>query len=361
MKGFAAAFAILLAAACTGDSPPTGRSSDTHVPSSARPHADAMTCKLPVYTATMGGESALFLGGFVTFPDATQQSDPAGVIRPRYPDDFATTTAPVLYGSGPASYDLAQKRWLPVPAAQSSPDGAYYAYGVLHASNPRPPVTIHVVDVAHATEKIFPVTNQELGSTMGARVTDFDGSNVYFTSVQQQGPPLGAWRLNVATGSVAQLSHLSGVGLVRAGYAWINRLDPRDPLPPPWRFGSPSNSVVRVDLSNGSETVWYYAPGQIASIVGLLDSGSPIIRTASGPDFDVGHGAVRLVPIPGATGTLVFGGGMWLSDPQVDGSRIWFGGSRAMYLYTPAEGLRKVFDFNGEATVAAIVPAGFCR
>jgi hypothetical protein len=367
MKGLAAAFVILVAAACTSFPPQsatnTRTASEPRISSGPTPPADTnFTCKLPVITSTQGGDFASFQGGFVTFPQATFEPDPAGRIGSRYRErDFATVASPVLYGSGPAFYDLAQRRWVPVGAAQSSPDGAYYAYGILNGSDPRPPVTIHLVDVAHATERTFTVTNQDLGSTIGARVIDFDGSAIYFTSLQTQGMPLGIWKLDIASGTVRELSHLYGVAMARGGYAWINRIDPRDAEgPQTGRSGPVSNSVVRVNLATGAETVWYYAPGQMVFIAGLDEHGHPIVRTSS-PNQSIDQGAVLLVPSPGDRGTLIFGGGPWLTEPQTDGGRLWFGSARAIYLYTAASGFRKVFNFTGDVTVAAIYPVGFCR
>jgi hypothetical protein len=386
MKGLAAAFVILLTAACASSPPQsatnTQTASESRISSGPTPPADIpqpagtpqpqaqdpslssvnFTCKLPVIKSTQGGDFASFQGGFVTFPQATFEPDPTGRISSRYRErDFATAASPVLYGSGPAFYDLAQRRWVPVGAAQSSPDGAYYAYGILNGSDPRPPVTIHLVDVAHATERTFTVTNQDLGSTIGARVIDFDGSAIYFTSLQTQGMPLGIWKLDIASGTVRELSHLYGVAMARGGYAWLNRIDPRDPGgPQTGRSGPRSNSVVRINLATAAETVWYYAPGQMVFIAGLDEHGHPIVRTSS-PNQSIDQGAVLLVPSPGDRGTLIFGGGPWLTEPQTDGGRLWFGAAREIYLYTAASGFRKVFNFTGDVTVAAIYPVGFCR
>src|SRR3981081_4147718 len=115
MKGLAAAFVILLSAACTSSPPPSATSTrtapDPRISSSPPPPADTFqpagtpqpqapdpslstanfTCKLPVITSTQGGDFASFQGGFVTFPQATFEPDPAGRISSRYRErGFAT-------------------------------------------------------------------------------------------------------------------------------------------------------------------------------------------------------------------------------------------------------------------------------
>jgi hypothetical protein len=301
----------------------------------------------------------------LTFPRATYETDPAGGIVSRYREgDFATKASPVLYGNGPAFYDLAKKRWVPVGPAQSSPDGAFYAYGTLNPSNPGAPYLIHVLDVATATDRTFTVQPRpEFGNAIGPYVTDFDGSAVYFSSVQSMGPPSGAFKLDIRSGAVQQVSKIGGEAFTSGGYAWANRIDPRDPDgPQTGRSGPRSNSVVRVDLLTGEETVWYFAGGQMVYMYGLDRAGKPLVAIAPGPDFS--RTALRLVGSPQDDGSLIYdgAGGLWFNSPQPDNqARLWFGNDRGIYLYTPAKGLQKVFVFRGNPTFGeSIQPAGLC-
>lgn len=328
----------------------------------------SFACRLPVVRSTQGGDFASYEGGFVAFPQATFQPDPEGVINSEYlQQDFVTVAKPVLHGTpngGPPYYDVPQKRWIPASAGQSSPDGAFYAYSLVNSSNAGPPYRIRIVDVARATERVITMnTIPDFGGAIGAEVLDFDDRGVYFTSYQTMGFPVGVWRLNVASGSVSTLSVAFGVVMVRGGYAWLDRVDQRDPSPPQTgRSGPVSNSIVRIDLSNGKETVWYYAPGQMVFLQGLDRDGKPIVSVTPGPDFRRAP-LLRLVPSPQDSGAVIYAdGGMLFSTSQGDtGGRLWFGNDRGIYLYTPAAGLQKVFAFNGDPMFSqAMAPAGFC-
>jgi hypothetical protein len=317
----------------------------------------------------VGGDSATYRGGFITLPQAGYQPDPAAVITNEdLAGGFVTAATPVLHGTqqaGPPFYDLAMKRWVPAGAPQSSPDGSSYAYGVLNGSNPGAPFSIHVVAIASGVDHVFTVpTSPDFGGAVGAWVGDFDGSSVYFSSQQQMGPPLGVWRLDIASGAVHQLSKELSVAAISGSDVWLNRIDPRDPQgPQTGRSGPRANSVVRVDLSSGQETVWYYAAGHQVFLEGIDRLGAPIISDAAPPDFV--HAAVRLVSKPESAGITIYDGvgGLWFSAVQSDISgRLWLGSDRGIYLWTPSVGLQKVYAYSGDAMVEghAVLPAGLC-
>jgi hypothetical protein len=189
-------------------------------------------------------------------------------------------------------------------------------------------------------------------------------------------PENGVWRLDLTSGSIKQVAQVDTQPLgdvrVQGGYAWIGRMDPRDPSPPRSNFPEQKfNSVVRVDLDTGAETVWYYRPGTEVWIGGLSPIGTPIVNIASGPEFH-SPGEIRLVVQPGTEGTLIYGGGLAFASPQVDviddspGSRpfdrFWFGNSQGLYLYTPSGGMRKVLaPPSNVLSNGGIFPAGDCR
>ena len=326
-------------------------------------------CRLPVTMYVAGGDSASYRGGFITFPQAVHQPDPAGAITNEdLAGGFVTTATPVLHGTlqaGPPFYDLARKRWVPAGAGQSSPDGSSYAFGVLNGSNPGAPFAIHVVTIASSADHVFTVsTTPDFGGAVGAWVGNFDGSNVYFSSQQQMGPPMGVWRLDIASGAVHLLSKELGVAAIRGSDVWLNRIDPRDPEgPQTGRSGPRANSVVRVDLSTGQETVWYYAAGHQVFLEGIDRLGGPIISDAPPPNFT--HAAVRLVSKPESAGIAIYDGvgGLWFSAAQSDISgRLWLGSDRGIYLWTPAVGLQKVYAYSGDPMVEAhtVLPSGQC-
>jgi hypothetical protein len=327
------------------------------------------SCLLPAATYAAGGDSATYRGGFITLPQAGYQPDPAGSITNEdMAGGFVTAATPVLHGTlqaGSPFYDLARKRWVPAGAGQSSPDGASYAYGVLNGSNPGSPYPIHVVSVATGADHVFTVpTTPDFGAGVGAWVGDFDGASVYFSSQQQMGPPAGVWRLDLASGAVHRLSTELGVAAIRGGYVWLNRIDPRDPEGPlTGRSGPRSNSVIRVDLATGKETVWYFAAGHQVSVESIDRLGAAIISDAQPPDFS--HVAIHLVSKPESSGIAIYDGmgGLRLSAPQSDvQGRLWLGSDRGIYLWTPAVGLQKVYAYAGNPTseAHAILPSGLC-
>lgn len=379
MKLFVAALATLAIAACSqtptaAGSPRTSPPSSPTVQPSLSPVTDlplskvGFTCRLPVTEYVIpGGDYASYKGSSISFPQATLQADPAGLIANEdLAGGFATSAKPVLHGTlqtGAPFYDLAKKRWVPVGAGQSSPDGSSYAYGVMNASGAAASFAIHVVTVSSGADRIFTVpTTPDVGGA-GAWVGDFDGSSVYFSSQQQMGPPAGVWRLDIASGAVRQLSKVLSVAAIGGGYIWLNRIDPRDPEgPQTGRSGLRANSVVRVDLSTGQETVWYYAKGHQVFLDGVDRLGAPIVSDAPPPNFT--HVALRLVSRPESTGITIYDGvgGLNFSAPQSDISgRLWLGGDRGVYLWTPAVGLQKVFASNGDPMFPKLtLPAGLC-
>ena len=328
------------------------------------------SCRLPVVRSTQGGDSATFDGGFVTLPSATLQPDPTSQIRSRYTEgDFVTDRAPVLYGIpqvGPPFYDASQHRWIPAAAAQSSPDGGSYAYATVGASSSEP-AHIHVVNVGTGTEKVFNVAVPAVGAPNGVVVADFDGSGVFFLVSQVESYSSGVWRLDVATGGVKPLAQVTAVMKLHGGSAWLGRTDPHDPSPP----SVPASrrlydSIVAVNLTTGVETPWYYRPGHSVVLRGFDTVGHPIVSVSFEPDYPVDTSEIRLIDAPGtggeSNGEIVYTGGPWLSEPQADGDRLWFGSDRGIYLYTQATGLQKVFGFKVVGSAPeAMLPAGFCR
>lgn len=320
------------------------------------------SCRLPVIRYTSGGDFVQYQGGFITFPQGISVTDPAGVIFSEYlQEDLVTKATPQLHGTGGPFYDLAMKRWVPSAPGLTSPDGSHYAYSRIGASS-TDPVVVHIVDVAHGSESTVSVTMPAPAAAVGAHVVDFDGASVYLVSDQFERFPMGVWRLDLATGTLHQLTDVGGVILVRNGVVWAGSIDPRDPNPPrPPRSGELFDTLLRLDLATGKKTTWYYAPGKAVALRGLDSSGLPVIATADGPDYDYSHGPILLIPAPGDPGRQIVPPGNWFSDPQADHGRLWFGNDRGIYLYTSGGGFQKVFAFSGDQTTSeSLQPVGFC-
>jgi hypothetical protein len=298
-----------------------------------------------------------YSGGFVTFPGGTLQNDPAGVIAAIGDGELGTQAKPVLRAysdSGPPFYDLAMKRWVPVGAAQASPDGRSYAFIAPPFGGPQSRVS--VVAIATGAERVFNVSTHPWTPTDWFKVGDFDGRYVYLLPPQSGQLPQGVWRLDTTSGSVIQLSQQASIFMVRFPWAWAGRVDPNDPSPPMQSQGGPLfDSLVQVNITTGAETTWIYRPGESVSLMGLDGAGHPIVRVSHGPDFNASTGMVMLLGSPGDSGTQISSGAVPLSAMQADAGRIWFGSAQGIYLWTPARGLQIAF-----ASGQSMMPAGHC-
>lgn len=326
------------------------------------------SCRLPVVTFETGGDGITYQGGFINFPAATYTEDPRGLIIATYPSGvLATRQTPVLNGkleeNATPFFDAATGRWLPSGAGQASPDGLSYAYVTAPDAAT---VFIHVVDVAHATEKTFHITVPNVGAENGVVVEDYDGAGVDFAVSRVESYPVGVWRLDVASGRVTALASVSDVLGVRQGFAWAGSVDAHDPSPP--RVAASRelfDTIVRVNLSTGAQTPWYYTLGRSDYLLGLATAGWPIVNVSDAPDYPPYGGEIRLVPDPhvdGESNGELVSNGQALFNPQTDGDRTWFGSDNGVYLFTSAGGLQKVFAFPPEPdTARTMSPAGFCR
>ena len=315
------------------------------------------SCRLPVVRSIYPN----YQGGFITFPGGAFAFDPRGGIRSDDQGVLSTDVTPVLHGSlttsvGQPFYDLAQGRWIPAGAAQSTPDGSVYAYATWDPSQANVAV-VHVVDVASATDRTFRLTMPVVA--MGFTVADFDSTGVLLLSNNFEQLPDGVWAMNTSSGAVQRLVEVRHVFAVRGGYAWAAAIDPRDPSPPELRrSGTPSDSVVRVDLRSGAQTVWFYRPGKEVSLTGFDAAARPIVQDYD-PNDTTGYTETWLAGDP-AGATLIYAGHLYLALPQGDGNRIWFGGGPSVYLYTSSDGLRKVAAVNDLGSNNGQAVVGVC-
>jgi len=328
------------------------------------------TCSLPAVVTAGGGDFVSYNGGFISFPAGTYAQDPNGqIITGSSQQEVETRSTPVLTGvpqDGPTFYDADVHRWVPVSAAQSSPDGSSYAYVTTGASSSQG-ATFHIVNASTATQKTFTIAVPNVGAANGVQVMEYDGSGVYFVVTQVEAYPVGVWRLDARTGQVTALARVANVMAVRGGYAWGGAVDTHDPSPPKVAASRVLfNSIVQVNLSNGAQTAWFYSPGRSETLLGLA-AGRPVINIGDGPDFPPFGGEIRLLDHPSSgaedTGQLVYGRGVALRDPQGDGDRVWFGSDRGIYLYTADGGLQKVYAISTSqaGSITTVAPAGICR
>jgi hypothetical protein len=296
------------------------------------------SCRLPLVVGDAGG--------FMSFPAGTFTADPGGVLSQQSSGIYSIAGNPPLYGVTWQMYDVAEHRWVPTNPDHMTPDGRFYAYAVDNS--------VRVVDVATGADTVSAVALPG-AEARGAMVADFNSAGVYLLADKLNGYPSGVWLMNPTTGDLRLLMAISGVLAVRDGVAWIGLADPRDPSPPRLTSGDLTfDSIARVDLATGKQTLWFYRPGEAVSLLGLDTRGRPVVGLATNASFDFNHVTeVRLVLQPGDAGALVFSGGWGLQAPQRDGERLWFGGASGIYLYTAAHGLQMVSTTGG-------LPVGRC-
>ncbi len=318
------------------------------------------SCRLPVVRSSYLGTSPFtYSGGFITFPAATFAVDPAGGVSGSPQGGMVVTDAsPKLYNGplqfGGPFYDRAERRWLPASASQVSPDGAFYAYGSFDPQH-GDPGRIHIVNVSTATEKVFAASAANVDQ--GFTVAEFSSAGIYLVATQVQRAPAGAWLMNPVTGEIRALTQVASVLAIRNGSAWIRRVDPGDPSPPAPGKGTPSDSVVQVDLATGAQTIWFYRPGLQVELQGFDSGGRPVLAFFD-PSASTIRFETRLIDGPGSPGIVLSAGQQTFSDVFGDGNRLWLSGSTGIYLYTADRGLQKVFESNpaNEGTI----PVGSC-
>ena len=369
MRGLPAVL-IVLTFGCGQAGPPAAVKS-TLSPASqtaiARPVPDdlplsrvSFSCRLPVVRSSYLGSSPFtYSGGFITFPAGTFAADPTGKVNISPQGGMVVTDAsPKLYNGplqfGGPFYDRAEKRWLPAAVSQVSPDGAFYAYGSFDPQH-GDPGRIHIVNVSTATEKVFAASAPTVDQ--GFTVAEFSSAGIYLVATQVQRAPAGAWLMNPLTGEIRALTQVAGVLAIRNGYAWIRRVDPRDPSPPVTGKGTPSDSVVQVDLASGAQTIWFYRPGSLVELQGFDSGGRPVVAVFD-PSASTIRFESRLIDGPGSPGSILSEVDQTLSDVLGVGNRLWLSRSTGMYLYTADRGLQKVFESNpaNEGTT----PIGAC-
>ena len=155
---------------------------------------------------------------------------------------------------------------MPARARQALADGSAYAYMTW---NPQTVVfTAHVVNLTSGSSQSF-----ALAAPLDPEIADHGPAGVYIDSASAWGDQetrYGCSILRPARSSSYDTS--TGCGPVRNGYAWIARFDSRDKTV--WQPSelAPANSLVRIDLATGAETIWFYRPGHIRGCLAWIRS-----------------------------------------------------------------------------------------
>ena len=263
----------------------------------------SLTCRLPVTWQVTDGQAVATKRGFMSFRDKTVIEDPS---------------AP----PGSVFYDRAFAKWLPVPRTAVSVDGKRFAYGEGNAYQ-NTGGKLHVVDVATGGDTVI----YSAGTVYN--VVDFAAEGIYITAAAPEGYPRGLW-LEKPTGGSPQLISAGIVApVVGAGAAWGVHFNNADPSPGPGGIEGPFNEVVRIDLSTGSTTTWFYRPGSTNEVLGFDRRGDLFVSAAFAGTSSDGSGhsyELWLVASATAASRLYTGTGSQVSVrlAAVDDHGVWF-------------------------------------
>lgn len=362
---FRLALLAVLVAACTPQAPHPQANASTAVAS----------CRLPVVSWYQPGNPVQLppigvQGHFVSYPDGKVSPDPQDEFR-NSEDGFGwrSSATPALRGTGPvAYYDVAFKRFLPVPRAQVSPNGARYVYmdytqGGLYVYG-----QMHVVDVATGHDRTLDLPSAQY------MIFDFGAEGIYFT----YGPyaqSAGLFLVDADSGKSSQVFQDGYVLAVAGGEAWVavNEQDLHPTSPLPGGEGNATfpvlNVLLRRDVKTGDATEWLTVPNTSAfEFLGVYGR-APAVLVFFSDNISAqwSTGKVRyevwLVSTPAIPETVDSGvNGDLQTDPWYrtghvetspssslgisDSHGIWLGGD-AIYLYQPGHGLTKVASFPG--------------
>ena len=253
--------------------------------------------------------------GFLTLPDQTVVEDP---------------TAP----AGSVFYDRAFAKWLPVPRTSVSPDGRRYAYGegsVYQGTGGK----LHLVDVETGVDRVI------YSGDFVYRVVDYAAEGIYLTAAPPEGYSRGLWLQDPAGGAARLISSAVVAPAVGGGAGWGLEFNKADPNPGPGGLEGPMNQIVRIDLSSGAATSWFYRPGTTLYFLGFDRAGNPFVSATNEQGaWEVWQVASRHTAAKAYAGTgpqvptllaAVDSHGVWFDSPYASGSSsvVWLyrGGS----------------------------------
>jgi hypothetical protein len=330
--------------------PSTAGSSPSPAASSSA-SATSLACRLPIYYPPVTGDVE---GGWVTFPGGQTQTDANAGFR-RSGNVLRSNAQPILSGDGPAFYDRAKSRWIPVGKKAVADDGRDYAYMDLGNAQNAGHQTLHLVDVATARDRVITLPPLPAFTTWG--ILEYTGGRIYLDQVGFEGPGApGLWRLEPATGQVQKLFDDRTPVAIQGQTVWFETVNAADARAiTDQRSGTKlPDQVERRDLQTGATLPWFYRPGSAVQLLGLDNASLPFVAVSRG---EATTDAMELFVVTGpnaarridqATVAEIDG----LSVNFTDQHGTWFGGDRGVSLY--ADGVFR------QVSSAGARPAGRC-
>lgn len=311
----AALAAALALGACGLGGPPAASPTPTP-PSTASPtpHASASTsasCRLPVAAGdgpTDGNPAhgTAGHGGFVALPGGTFTADPASL----------------------GSYDLAVRKWVPVPRAWISPDGTKYVWPEYRSVTGPATGIIHVTDAASGADRSLTVPAPSMP-------VSYESAGVYITRVipNSDAPAQGLSLLDPASGALKQVIADGSWRAIGTDSAYGVDLDAS--APPPAQAGPGAGNRLRsVELATGTPHNLETFPGTNVTILGTQGN-LPVLLLLRADRAQVRAGTATLYDQPAADPPP--------SPPLViDGSTLWLGGAGAVWRSVGGAAFQKI-------------------
>lgn len=261
-----------------------------------------LACQLPVYTS--GVQKS---GGFISFPDGKFVADKSsGVVAPGDGAWFGLT------------YDVAVKRWLPVPKTWVSPDGTVYFFAEPLSGNNM----MFEVNAQSGVSAELGITPLGYGWQVMAVTPDYvfaislmSHAGVYVMPIsspysQERSIPDGFWTAGYG-------DYIFGTTVPGGGA--IERIDARNQI---------------MDTSPIGAEPWFNKSSS-AEILGFDGSGNPVIWTgtglwiATGPDQATLISSSPPLAIPTSQDSPLYG----TDAPVSDTHGLWFSTTDGIYLY----------------------------
>ena len=259
-------------------------------------------------------------GGFVQFPGAAFTADPQSL----------------------GTYDLAARKWLPVPHAWVAPDGTKYAWPEYRRVSGPATGIIHIVDVASGADRTLTVPAPSMPIS-------WESSGLYIAGAVpfSDAPPSGLSLLDTATGGLRQITPSGAWWIVGTDSAYGADLDPATGAPGSQGPGA-ANRLRSVRLDTGAISTIQTFPGQQVQLVGVQAANPVFVLTGSGrTQVHIGTSTIYDQPTGSAPP---------MGPAQLDGTAIWLSGTGAVWHSVAGGQLERI-----QTPVQVSQVAGACR
>ena len=276
-------------------------------------------------------------GGWITFPGGGYAPDPSSNV----------SIKELQGGYYGLTYVAALNRWLPVPPMLLSPDGTRYAYLDDRVSEI---AVVSTVDGARSALSL-PIHSGQCGACWD--IVSVQSSGVYITPSYFASPAATGLWLVPFSGAPSQVTadgHWAAADRDYA-YGFLNSMSPR----------GAAETIVRVDLTNGTIEDVFTKSGMLAAVAGIDADGRAVIQAFD----DVEHPEIWQIWLakPGAARMIYEGPGTQpagaygysgVSSTFPDRMGTWISTNKGLYLYTDQAGFELASPLIGQLACALV-------